>query len=56
MVVEVDLRELQEKAKIEKFYGEALIKFEAGEIKLIELTQKFKPADFSRMVLVQIAI
>lgn len=50
-----DLTNLQENARKQGFYGEAHIKFENGEIVLIEVQQKFKPKDFERIVLVQIA-
>jgi hypothetical protein len=52
--VVIDLKEFQEKAKHEHFWGETLIKWENGEPVLFEVHQKFKPKDFPNLVIVQV--
>lgn len=50
----IDLNELHKKARDGKFYGETIIKWEAGEPVFVEVHQKLKPKDFGRLIFIQV--
>jgi len=50
----MDLKDFQAKMQHEEFYGDTIIKWEAGRPVFIEIHQKVKPQNFGTFVLFQV--